>query len=1139
MRKTLTCSQNHQWEISITEGEDIGLEAMVCPVCGAAAETFADRFLPADGPISATISRWPQIKGYEIVAELGQGGMGVVYKARHQGLKRFVALKMMHSVGTEERARFRTEAEAVARIVHPNIVQVHEVGEQEGLPYCAFELVAGGSLARKLDGTPWTPSQAAELLETLAHAVQAAHEQEVIHRDLKPANVLLATDGTPKVADFGLAKKLDEDGLQTRTNAILGTPSYMAPEQARGLSREIGPAADIYALGAILYELLTGRPPFRGATVLDTLEQVRSALPVPVRQLQPKVPRDLETICLQCLHKEPKKRYRTAVALADDLRRFRAGEPIQARPVGHGERLWRLCCRHPWVASLVAALVLALLGGLAGISWQWQRAQANLAVANRQRDRAEESTRKTRRAIDAMLTAVGGERLAFVPQMEPLRLQLWEQALALNQELLLDNRDDPEARHEVALSKRRVGELTRLLGRYDQSEPAYREAITILRALAIESPQVSEYIEEEAFAANGLGLLFEATGRRAEAETAYREAVELLEPVVRDHPDSSSAPKRLAESLINLANLQSRTAHQSEADKGYRRALGLIQKTASLPTTPEDWPLLALAYDNFGILLIARSRPKEAEDAFRQAILLAKKLVATAPYRRDYQATLASSCANLAILRNNAGQTKEAEEWIQQAIAILEKLVPEFPAFADYKKRLAASYYALGTIRLAGKDISQARSALERSYALWEELIQSFPKQREYQMGLGKTCNVLGALESGRGDLAAAEKHYRQAIQVLETQPSNPADADLEWKTAQSTSLLNLGLLLLQGGRLPEAEAPLRQALPLVRELAQKLPEDPTYRLKLASACDGLGAVIRQPQEAESFQRQALAEYRTLSDKFPTVPGYSYKQAEASHQLGYLLASTHHPPEAEQFFRDSIAILRKLSTDFPTRPDFRNALGKAMTSLVQLQASLGRLQEARKENEEVLAVFEKLVLELPSMAEYKSNAGLACFNLGRLLSDLGDFPKARERLEQGVRHYQAALALDSSNSQCRDRLQLTYQALIQTQLRLSQHREAARTATEELRMSAGKGADSYNAACSLARCVPVVEKDTQLVAEKRTALAQDYATQAIALLREAVAKGFRDGKHMKTDPDLTPLRSRPDFQKIVQDLEAR
>jgi serine/threonine-protein kinase len=311
----------------------------------------------------------PKIPGYDVEGVLGHGGMGVVFRARHLRLNRLVALKM--SLGgaycdPHERQRFQRESEAVAGLRHANIAQVYDAGEADGRSYFTMELVEGGSLAEKLRGTPQPAHQAAALVATLADAIHMAHESGIVHRDLKPANVLLTPDGTPKIADFGVARRLRDGAALTQSGVPMGTPSYMAPEQARGQSRVIGPAVDVYALGAILYELLTGRPPFRGETPAETVLQVISLDPVPPSRLNSKVPRDLETICLKCLQKAPQQRYASAAALGDDLRRFVQGEAIAARPESRLERLARRMRRRPGVSALVAAsaiIIIALLGG--------------------------------------------------------------------------------------------------------------------------------------------------------------------------------------------------------------------------------------------------------------------------------------------------------------------------------------------------------------------------------------------------------------------------------------------------------------------------------------------------------------------------------------------------------------------------------------------------------------------------------------------------------------------------------------------------------------------------------------------------------------------------------------------------------
>jgi hypothetical protein len=324
------------------------------------------------------------IPDYEVLGELGRGGMGVVYQARQLSLNRFVALKMVLAGGharPSELVRFLAEAEAVAALQHPNIVQIFQTGTHQGLPWFSLEFCPAGSLAQRLVGGPLPAREAAGFVEVVVRAVQAAHARGIVHRDLKPANVLLAADGTPKVADFGLAKRVEGGGGLTGSGAALGTPGYMAPEQAGGADTA-GPAADIWALGAILYECLTGRPPFRAATPLATIHLALTESPLPPSRLRPGVPRDLETICLKCLQKDPKKRYLSALALAEDLNRFTAGEPILARPEPFLEKLWRRTRRRPVMAAAVVAAVLltvAVVWAVGAVTEANRRATATTA----------------------------------------------------------------------------------------------------------------------------------------------------------------------------------------------------------------------------------------------------------------------------------------------------------------------------------------------------------------------------------------------------------------------------------------------------------------------------------------------------------------------------------------------------------------------------------------------------------------------------------------------------------------------------------------------------------------------------------------------------------------------------------------
>jgi WD40 repeat protein/tetratricopeptide (TPR) repeat protein/tRNA A-37 threonylcarbamoyl transferase component Bud32 len=417
MAMPLICPRGHQWN---SEEQSTGTKP-VCPICGLApipaTLTFPQTLdyqptqhapsspAPAGAPSAPdeTSSARPtlpapaeetenprtpiltqHISGYEILGELGRGGMGVVYKARQTKLNRLVALKMVlagANADPQQLQRFRAEAEAVARLQHPFIVQIYEIGEHDGCPFFSLEFVDGGTLSQKLIGAPQPPRLAAQLVRLLALAIHSAHQKGIIHRDLKPSNILLATPtahisdvdslqaetqaafrlyGIPKITDFGLAKHLDVQS-QTRTGAILGTPSYMAPEQAEGRAHAIGPATDVYGLGTILYEMLTGRPPFESDTSLSTIRQLLAQDPMPPSQLHHKVPRDLETICLKCLEKDPARRYHSADDLAEDLHRFLSNRPIEARPLGWWGRSMKWMRRHPTKAAVICGLILAAL----------------------------------------------------------------------------------------------------------------------------------------------------------------------------------------------------------------------------------------------------------------------------------------------------------------------------------------------------------------------------------------------------------------------------------------------------------------------------------------------------------------------------------------------------------------------------------------------------------------------------------------------------------------------------------------------------------------------------------------------------------------------------------------------------------
>lgn len=511
------CLQGHLWAYE-DQTRTRPADAMFCPTCGLRLYTEkqassipvrSQNYFPSDPtPMSTAdvlrLSRSSDstavptiqpgdieaIPGYELLGILGRGGMGIVFRARQLSLKRQVALKMIltgRNARPAERARFQREAEAVARLQHPNIVQIYEVGEQNGLPYFSLEFVNAGSLAQFLGAGPQPARMCARFVQDLALAMHYAHKRGIVHRDLKPANILLYLDESrilkegsladtavfrnlmsyvPKITDFGLAKHMGGEEA-FRHGAILGTPSYMAPEQARGTSGEVGPPADVYALGAILYEMLTARPPFKANTAEETAQQVLTLEPPPPTQINPRIPKDLETICLVCLQKNPAHRYGSAEALAEDLRRFLANEPILARQTRLPERVVKWAIRRP----LFAGLGLGVLTLMTLFWWVWWNraltSQAEKEQVYRAWQKSEEQLQHAMYTIDQMAAAV--ESVPKTESPPPALLKAKE-----FYERLLEQEGPPT---RMALAHYRLGKIHERLGDHRAAQAAYQEAI--------------------------------------------------------------------------------------------------------------------------------------------------------------------------------------------------------------------------------------------------------------------------------------------------------------------------------------------------------------------------------------------------------------------------------------------------------------------------------------------------------------------------------------------------------------------------------------------------------------------------------------------------------------------------------------
>ncbi len=673
----------------------------------------------------------PVVPGYEVQGVLGRGGMGVVFKARQVGLDRLVALKMIRAGEQADRAevaRFQAEAQAVARLRHPNIVAIHEVGQAGGQPFFSLELVEGGSLEQRLAGAALPPAQAARLVQTLARAVQAAHEAGIVHRDLKPSNVLLAADGTPKIADFGLAKFLGSDSGRTHTGAILGTPSYMAPEQGQGEGRGegVGPAADVWALGAILYECLTGRPPFRGPSVLETLEQVRTQEPVPPSRLQSRTPRDLETITLTCLHKEPGRRYGSGRELAEDLGRFLAGEPIRARPVGTLERLRKWARRKPALASLLGIsglLLIALIAG--GLVYQFRlqaalgRAEAKEAEARRQRQRFADNYDRASAALDQMLGRMERWPVGTVPRLKELQREQLEEALAYFQgSLQEDEGADPAVRRNAAWAWGRTAEIQQRLGREREAAESYRRAIELFESLPAEDR--------------------DAPDTQAKLQTCYSNWGMMAEPF-------------------------------DERERRIRIAWDVAERLArAQPDEPRWQSLLAKSEHGLGWLYWKGNRPAEAESHWARAEKMHAALVRDHPGEEGYQAAMAETCINLAVLYQGSKRAAAATAYYERAEGLLRPLIERHPPGGEHALRLALLYVNWSYLPPSRGGAAGVLARLDRAVGLVEGVVQAEP---QYAAARGTAFNVharRAEFYKGSGQWAEAAADYDRAVELTE-----------------------------------------------------------------------------------------------------------------------------------------------------------------------------------------------------------------------------------------------------------------------------------------------------------------------------------------------------------------------------------
>jgi tetratricopeptide (TPR) repeat protein len=1001
---------------------------------------------------------------YELGKVLGRGGMGVVYRARQVSLNRPVALKMIRDAAfasDNDRRRFQNEAEAVAMLDHPGIVPIHEVGDHLGQRYFAMKLISGASLSQGVAKYKDDPKAAATLLALVAEAVHHAHMRGILHRDLKPANILVDADGTPHVTDFGLARKVDGDTEMTASGAILGTPAYMAPEQASGKRGSITIVTDVYGLGAVLYALLTGKAPFGGDSEVDTLSEVKEQPPEPPRKLNPAVPPDLEVICLKCLAKDPRRRYATARALADDLRHWLADEPIAARRVGSAERLWLWCKRRPALASLSVVIGLLIVAGSATVIAVQSRANraleaknAQLNEANARESSANASLREAnervqvrfdlaREAIRAFQQGVNEDDMLKGKELEGLRNKLLKSAAGFYEKLenLLKSQTDRGSQAILAQSYFELGELTAKIDRQTNALAVHRRGLAIRRELAALPGSDASTRLDLARSLIAVGTIAAATGKRAEAIAAFQESRGLTEPLATGPDPSVAARELMGDSYFSIGraprpinqrgeglpaamvglDVRLKLAEENPGVAEYRRSVaaslesvGLLQRYARNQLEPKQSFETTEEARFKSLRANSLNRPESlaslerARASFDKALAIRRKLVEEHPATTQFLSDLADSLDDAALVRNRT-ETTDRLDLHRESLAIRRKLVAENPAVTAFRSRLATSLSKIGN----SLGTTEALALNQEELAIRRKLAGDNPSVTEFLSALLESYHRISRLQEQIGHPAEALESYQARLAIwrkLAKGPDTSADLVANVATAQNgiaASLLRIGDLQLKMGRWAESMASYSEALAVRRKLADDKPADTEFRDALVGTHYKIGTVYL------SARRFELA--RAAFEDAITVRRKHVHANESDLQLRRELAATYeeiaHAQSAAGQLTDALAnyqaclaIRVKLAEQHPEIARARADLQSTHQTIAYTQFMTRRPAQAMASFQAALAIARSLVDDNPKNVKFR-------YELANIHNQIGSHQWRAGQTLAAMASFQTALAI--------------------------------------------------------------------------------------------------------------------------------
>jgi tetratricopeptide (TPR) repeat protein len=1007
---------------------------------------------------------------YKLLQLIGEGGMGDVWLAEQmQPVQRKVALKIIKA-GMDSRqvlARFEAERQALALMDHPNIAKVLDGGATEsGRPFFVMELVKGMPITKYCDEHRLTPRGRLELFIPVCQAIQHAHQKAIIHRDIKPSNVLVAPyDGKPvvKVIDFGVAKAtgqpLTEKTLFTEFGAVIGTLEYMSPEQAELNNQDIDTRSDVYSLGVLLYELLTGTTPLDRARLKKTpfmellrkireeeppkpstrLSEAKETLPAisAQRQMEPaKLARlvrgELDWIVMRALEKDRNRRYESASAFAADVEHYLNNETVQACPPSGWYRFGKFARRNRGAIAMTSAAIVALflaMVGLAVNNWLVTREKVKkeeaLDKALREKERADENLLRARKAVKDYLTEAAGNRLLKEADFHDLRRKLLESAIPFYQEFLKQQTDDPELEAERG---RAYGDLAMV-----------------------------------------------------------REDLNQLEQALADHEQRRVIFERL------VADFPAKPAYRHE---------------------------LAQTYRNEGNVHLWLSQPAKAEGSYREAITILDTLTADYPAAAPYREELAGASNNLGISLRALGRLDDARKMHQKALDLCERLASEFPKVPRYRMVLSQSYFSLGRLFIAVGQHDNALTSIQRAIDSLQKLAAEFPTAPEYREHWAGALNnksvVLNRLGRPEDGLAAQQ----QALRIQEKLAADFASLP-GYRRDVAESRLNLGHLLMALGHHKKGLACLDMAVETLDRLVQQSSKVPENRQSLALAHNNRAEVLRKLERREeamqSYQKAQALQEKLVAD-FPTILRYVQDLGMTYNNMGDLLNNLGRFDDAIAVLEKALPLREKLAREHTTVPSYAVDVACVYLNMGISRSAKGQLKEALDRFTKAIVALNPVLSREPRLVMARTIASNAHAARAIALDNLA-------RHAEALRDFDRALALDDGQKRTTIRLQRAV-ALVRSGDYSRATAEAEALAAEQF-VTAGT---VYDAACVYALCAAAARRDTQRV--------ERYASRAVALLRLAVGKGFKDAAHMKKDPDLESLRSREDFKRLINGLEA-